>query len=180
MNQESKHSGSMPQPGRFVVRFRGATQQYLAAHEVLELLDQDAQAVQEIFRVHRAYPDGRLDLVGVAPVTFSDVDGILLLCETTLQARADYDALIAAAGRSPPPCRVEVRFAHTPHFDAPHVVALAFSAACGEGVAQWLAAVDFDSRSRVEASPSHRRRFESAVSQVILSTTLEPSGVGGA
>lgn len=179
MMRESELSGTTPQPGRFVVRLRGATQQYLAAHEALELLDQDAHAVLEIFRVHRAYPDGRLDLVGVTPAALREVDGMLLLCDNAGQARAEYDGLIAAALRSPPPCRIDMRFAHARDFDSSHVVAMTYSAACGEGVAQWLVAVGFDSGARMDASPSHRRRFESALSQVILSTTLEPSDSGG-
>ena len=164
-----------PHLGRFIVKTPGATHRFLAAHQVLEMIDAE-EPFEQILRVHRVFDDGRMDLVGVTPDSLRSRDGLMLLWNDVKSARRDYDAILECAGRQPPPCRIEFQLAHSKDYgDASHVVSLVFPEACGEGVGQWMNAVGFKSDARIDASPHHLVRFESAISQVILSTLLEPA-----
>ncbi|HWL92822.1 MAG TPA: hypothetical protein VNT79_04755 [Phycisphaerae bacterium] len=161
-------------PGRFIVRLAGARHENLTYDQLIELVDGNPGEISEILRVHRVHGDGTMDLVGVSPNALRARDGLLLLWHDIASARRDYDALIALANRAPPPVRIELQLAHTKDDAAPHVVALTFPLACGEGVGQWLIAAGFKTRAPIDASPSHLRQFEDAVSQIILSATLAP------
>lgn len=161
--------------GRFIVRSRGITHQFLAAHEALTLVEREDD-FDEILRVHRVYDDAKMDLIGVSIESLRDRDGLILLRASVKDARRDYDALATCAAQLPPPCRIETRMCYLKdHPQATHAAILVFPAACGEGVGQWLNAAGFKSDAEIDASPGHLRNVESAVTQVILSMTLEPS-----
>lgn len=146
----------------------------LAAHEVIERIESGIPSSCDLFRIHRVNPDGSMELVGVSFDSLRRPDAMIFIEPDVAAARRDYDALVAAASQSPPPCRIELTLAHVKEEQTAHAVVLAFPVACAEAVGQWLVAVDFNSAARVETSPARLADFQSASRQVILSTTLEP------
>lgn len=177
MSADARNSKTNVQLGRFIVKGSRDTYSNLPAHEVEALIERHPNDIAEIFRIHRVHENGQMDLVGVSPAALRERDVLLFLWDNVVAARRDYDALVGTADRVPPPCRIELRLVHAKNYAASHVVALVFPLACGEGVGQWLSSAEFRSNARMDASPMHRARFEAAVSQVILSATLEPSQV---
>ncbi len=178
MSANGPNPGARVQPGRFIVRLRSVTHSNLAAHEVEALIERSSDDISEILRIHRLHENGQMDLVGVLPSALRERDVLLFLWDNVGAARRDYDALLATASRVPPPCRIDLRLVHARDYAVSHVVALVFPLACGEGVGQWLSSAEFRSGARMDASPMHLARFEAAISQVILSATLEPSRAG--
>ena len=110
---------SLPASGPFVVELGDQTAVGIAAHEVAAILESERHAHARVFRIHRAYPDGRMELVGVARERFNLEDAFLFWRANERDARQDFDRLRRAAAATPPPCRTRVHLAHVPSAATP-------------------------------------------------------------
>lgn len=136
VNQPSKDPGSLV--GRFIVDFAGARHTGLSAQAVVDLLAESGAAEAVIFRIHRVVGPGRMELVGVSPRLFHTDDGFIFRRREVSAARADFEALCAAAIATPPPSRLRVQLVEVGSTALAHAVVLLFPAPCMEGVGYWL------------------------------------------
>jgi len=153
--------------GRFLVKFQDATQTGLTAEQVIEILEEKPTETLEIFRIHRIVPNGRMELVGVAPAAFDQRDCLLFSRHRVKAAREDFDTIIQLSKGSPPPCRIQIQFSHVKQFDPTHVVVLIFPAPCSEAVGQWLAATGFHPGDHADGSPAVLTSYENADPQIV-------------
>ncbi len=165
--------------GRFVFRSGDWSVQGLAAHEVSELLAANPGQSAEIFRIHRVCADGSMELVGVRRDAIDQRDCLLFTRTQAQEARKDYDDILAWCGQSPPPCRIELQLSQVSEPHSRHIVAMVFSAACGEAVAQWILRGVLQPGDQASGTSSALDGYESAFPQVILQQTLEPVGESG-
>jgi hypothetical protein len=139
------------------------------AEEIAVLLDSEAYRGGKVYRIHRATPDGHLELRGVAPVRFQVESGLFFYRARLDEAQADFAALLAGAERAAPPCRAVVHLAQRP--GAPEhsafVTALIFPGEYDDAVAQWLLAQDFRGGDRAEGGVSHVSNYYAENNQII-------------
>ncbi|MHC4679322.1 MAG: hypothetical protein ACYTEK_11545 [Planctomycetota bacterium] len=106
------------------------------AAEVAELLESEKYRQGKVYRIHRAYPDGKLELKGVQAETFKLEAGMFFYSSDPDAGRRDFKALVSLAVRAAPPCRAKVHLAK--YGDGEFVVALIYPAEYDAEVSSWL------------------------------------------
>jgi hypothetical protein len=140
--------------GLYVFDFGDQTAVGYTADEIAVLVESDKYKDGKIYRIHRAMPDGTMELQGVSRETFLKEDGLLFYRETDDAARGDFDDLIRQAEETPPPCRVKVHLAAISKGTYPHLVAVIFPAECTHDMAAWLERISYEGGDFVEGGPS--------------------------
>jgi len=106
------------------------------AEEIAELLESEKYKHGKVYKIHRAYPDGRLELKGVPAQTFQLEAGMLFYSSSLETARGDFKKLVALAVWTAPPCRAKVHLAK--YDDDKFAVALIYPAEYDDEVSSWL------------------------------------------
>jgi hypothetical protein len=106
------------------------------AEEVAELLESEKYKDGKVYKIHKAYPDGRLELQGVQSETFQLEAGMLFYSNELQTARRDFKELVNLAVKSSPPCRAKVHLAK--YADDKLVVALIYPAEYDDEFSSWL------------------------------------------
>jgi len=106
------------------------------AEEVAELLDSEKYRDGKVYKIHKAYPDGRLELRGVPNETFQLEAGMFFYSSEFQTARRDFKGLVNLAVKSSPPSRAKVHLAK--YGDDKLVVALIYPAEYNDEFSSWL------------------------------------------
>jgi hypothetical protein len=106
------------------------------AEEVAELLDSEKYKDGKVYKIHRAYPDGRLELKGVRAETFQLEAGMFFYSADLETTKGDFKRLTDLAVKVAPPCRAKVHLAK--YSDEKFVVALIYPAEFDDVVSSWL------------------------------------------
>jgi len=106
------------------------------AEEVAELLDSEKYKDGKVYKIHRAYPDGRLELKGVRGETFQLEAGMFFYSDDLETTKGDFKRLTDLAVKVAPPCRAKVHLAK--YSDEKFVVALIYPAEFDDMVSSWL------------------------------------------
>jgi len=106
------------------------------AEEVAELLESERYKDCKVYKIHRAYPDGRLELKGVRAERFQLEAGMFFYSNDPGVARRDFEQLFSLAVRSSPPCRAKLHLAK--YSDDKFVVALIYPAEYDDEISSWL------------------------------------------
>ena len=118
------------------------------AEEVAELLESEKYKDGKVYKIHKAYPDGRLELKGVPNGRFQLEAGMLFYSSELPTARRDFDGLLKLAVKSSPPCRAKVHLAKCS--DDKFVVALIYPAEYDDEFSSWLLDGEFKSSGAAE------------------------------
>jgi hypothetical protein len=81
------------------------------AEEVAELLDSERYNQGKVYKIHRACPDGTLELKGVPAERFQLESGMVFYASDADTSRADFKRLVDLAVRTAPPTRAKVHLA---------------------------------------------------------------------
>ncbi len=127
------------------------------AEEVAELLESERYREGKVYKIHRAYPDGRLEIRGVPAQTFQLESGMLFYSAKRQQAQDDFKRLIAAAVVAQPPCRAKVHLVR--YADDRFAVALIYPAEYEEEVSSWLLAHAYRTAGAAEAGTGAVERY---------------------
>jgi hypothetical protein len=127
------------------------------ADEVAELLDSEQYREGKVYRIHRAYPDGRLELRGVPAARFQLEAGMLFHAGAETTARDDFSRLADLAGRAAPPCRAKVHLAR--YAQDQYVVALIYPAEYDDSISSWLLEGDYRTRGPAEGGVGAVERY---------------------
>lgn len=106
------------------------------AEEVAELLESERYGQGKVYKIHRAYPDGRLELKGVPAQRFQLETGMFFHANDETTARDDFKRLISLAVKAMPPCRAKVHLAQ--YAKDRCVVALIYPAEYDDEISSWL------------------------------------------
>lgn len=130
------------------------------AEEVAELLESEKYQDGKVYKIHKAYPDGRLEIKGVPGQTFQLEAGMFFYSDGLKTARRDFKELVNLAVKSSPPCRAKVHLAK--YGDDKLVVALIYPAEYDSEFSSWLLEGDYrtsgDAEGGVEAVQSYYDR----------------------
>jgi hypothetical protein len=122
--------------GLYVFDFGDRAGVGFTAEEVAELLDSERYREGRVYKIHRAYPDGRLELRAVPAAKFQLEAGMLFYAQDEATARGDFKRLVDLAVRATPPGRAKVHLAK--YAEDKYAVALIYPAEHDEEVSSWL------------------------------------------
>ncbi len=118
------------------------------AEEVAELLDSERFKEGKAYKIHRAFPDGRLELRAVPAATFQLEAGMFFHASDEATARGDFKRLVDLAVRAAPPCRAMVQLAR--YTQDRFVVAIIYPAERDADISSWLLESDYRTAGAAE------------------------------
>jgi hypothetical protein len=133
--------------GLYVIDFGDHSGVGFTAEEVAELLDSEKFKEVKVYKIHNAYPDGRMELRGVRPQLFQVEIGMFFYAHDAETAQRDYKELLKLAVEQTPPSRAKLHLAK--YSDDKFVVALIFPAEYNDEYSTWL--LDHDYKTSEEA-----------------------------
>lgn len=122
--------------GLYIFDFGDHTAVGFTAEEVAELLESERYRDGKVYKIHRAYPDGRLELKGMPTETFQLESGMIFYSTLAETAQGDFKRLVAAAIEAAPPCRAKVHLAR--YSDEKYAVAMIYPSEYEDEVSHWL------------------------------------------
>jgi hypothetical protein len=127
------------------------------AEEVAELLDSEKYKDSKVYKIHRAYPDGRLELKGVRPETFQFEAGMFFYSADLETAKGDFKRLTDLAVKASPPCRARVHLSE--YATDKFVVALIYPAEYDDYVSSWLLDGDYRTTGAAQGGAGAVQRY---------------------
>jgi hypothetical protein len=127
------------------------------AEEVAELLDSERYRDGKVYRIQRAFPDGRMELRAVPTALFQVEAGMFFYSTDETTARGDFKQLAALAVRSTPPCRGKIQLAR--FAVDKFVVALIYAAERDAEVSSWLLGGEYRTAGPAEGGSGAVERY---------------------
>ena len=122
--------------GLYVIDFGGHCGVGFTAQETADVLESENYRDCKVYKIHRAYPDGRLELKGVRRETFELESGMFFYSNDFKEAQGDFEKLIGLAKKSEPPCRAKVQMSKSD--DSRFVTAIIYPAEYDDEMSLWL------------------------------------------
>lgn len=151
--------------GLYVFDFGDHTGVGFTAQEVAELLESEKYRNGKVYKIHNAYPDGRLELKGVPPETFQLEAGMFFYSTDTKTAERDFKELVKLAVRSTPPCRAKVHLAK--YGDDKFAVAIIYPAEYDDEVSSWLLDGRYKTSGAAEGGTEAVQRYYDQKPQIL-------------
>lgn len=134
--------------GLYVFDFGDHTGVGFTAREVAELLESEKYKDGKVYKIHKAYPDGKLELKGIPSEIFQLEAGMFFYSNNLETARSDFRQLVDLAVRTVPPCRAKVHLAK--YGDGKFVVAIIYPAEYDDEISSWLSAGEYKTSGTAE------------------------------
>jgi len=135
------------------------------AEEMAELLESEKYKHGKVYKIHKAYPDGKLELKGVSAQTFQLETGMFFYCRELETARRDFKQLVNLAVKTSPPCRAKVHLAK--YTDDKFVVALIYPAEYDDEVSSWLLDGEYKTSGAAEGGIGAVQRYYDYKPQIL-------------
>ncbi len=143
--------------GLYVFDFGDHTGVGFTAQEIAELLESEKYADGKVYKIHNAYPDGKLELKGVPGETFELEAGMFFYSNDLETGRCDFRKLVDLAVRIAPPCRAKVHLAA--YDDESCAVAIIYPAEYDDEVSSWLSAGRYETSGAAEGGVGAVQRY---------------------
>ena len=127
------------------------------AQEVAELLESEKYKDCKVYKIHKAYPDGKLELKGVRAEIFQLEAGMFFYSGDVETARRDSKEMVNLAVKAVPPCRAKVHLAK--YSDEKFVVAIIYPAEYDDEVSSWLLEGGYKSSGAAEGGVGAVQRY---------------------
>jgi len=135
------------------------------AEEVAELFESEKYKNRKAYNIHRAYPDGRLELKGVRPEIFQLEAGMFFYSNGLEIASADFKELGNLAVRTSPPCRAKLHLAR--YTNEKFVTAIIYPAEYDDQISDWLSDGDYKTSGAAEAGSEAVQRYYDYKPQIL-------------
>lgn len=122
--------------GLYVFDFGDHTAVGFTAEEVAELLESEKYKDCKVYKIHKAYPDGKIELKGIRPETFQLEAGMFFYENKLETTQDDFNKLIKLADKIPPPCRVKVHLSK--YSETKFTTAIIYPAEYDDEFSRWL------------------------------------------
>jgi len=159
--------------GLYVVDFGESSSVGFTAEEVAEILESEKFKDCKAYKIHRAYPDGRLELKGVRRDIFQLETGMLFYSADVDTARTDYKRLVKIGVETDVPCRAKINLAKIS--DDKYVTALIYPAEYDDEMSRWLLEHNYKTAGQVEGGVSAVTQYYQAKPEIIERHQLWPS-----
>lgn len=127
------------------------------AEEVAELLESEKYKDCKVYKIHKAYPDGKLELKGVPVDRFQLEAGMFFYSNDLATARRDFKQLVDLALRFSPPCRAKLHLAK--YSNDKFVVALIYPAEYDDEISSWLLEGEYKTSGAAEGGTGAVQRY---------------------
>ena len=151
--------------GLYIVDFGDHCGVGFTAEEVAELFESERYKNCKAYKIHRAYPDGRLELKGVRPEIFQLEVGMFFYSSELETARTDFKALVNLAVRTSPPCRAKVHLAR--YSDEKFVTAIIYPAEYDDQISAWLSDGEYKTSAAAEGGIEAVQRYYDYKPQIL-------------
>jgi hypothetical protein len=135
------------------------------AEEVTELLESEKYKDGKVYKIHRAYPDGKLELKGVTAETFQLEAGMFFYSSELETAERDFKQLVNLAVKTAPPCRATVHLAK--YSNDKFAVALIYPAEYDDQVSSWLLDGEYRTSGAAEGGIEAVQRYYDFKPQIL-------------
>lgn len=122
--------------GLYIVDFGNYSSVGFTALEAAELLESEKYKDCKVYKIHRAYPDGKLEIKGVPSEKFQLEAGMFFYSSSSETSRRDFKEMVKLAVKTSPPCRAKVHLAQ--YNDDKYAVALIYPAEYDDEFSSWL------------------------------------------
>ncbi|MHC4844106.1 MAG: hypothetical protein ACYTEE_09930 [Planctomycetota bacterium] len=143
--------------GLYVVDFGEHTGVGFTAQEVAELLESEKYRNCKIYKIHRAYPDGKIEIKGVPAQTFQLEAGMFFYSKDFETAQADFKSLVKLGIESVPPCRAKVHL--TKYSQEKYAVAIIYPAEYDDEISSWLLKGQYKTNGAAEGGTGTVQRY---------------------
>ncbi len=143
--------------GLYIFDFGDHTGVGFTAEEVAELLESEKYKQGKVYKIHRSYPDGKLELKGVPAQTFHLEAGMFFYSSALETARSDFKQLVSLAVGTMPPCRAKVHLGK--YSNDKFVVALIYPAEYDDEVSSWLLDSQYKTSGAAEGGVGAVQRY---------------------
>ncbi|MBW7990754.1 MAG: hypothetical protein FVQ84_12170 [Planctomycetes bacterium] len=134
--------------GLYIFDFGDHTGVGFTAEEVAELLESEKYKNSKVYKIHRAYPDGTLELKGVPAQTFQLEAGMFFYSNSHESSRGDFKKLVCLADKITPPCRAKLHLSK--YSNDKYVVAIIYPAEYDDELSSWLLDSQYKTSGAVE------------------------------
>jgi len=135
------------------------------AQEVAELLESEKYKNGKVYKIHKAYPDGKLELKGVRAEIFQLETGMFFYSSELETARRDFKGLVNSAVKTAPPCRAKVHLAK--YSDDKFVTALIYPAEYDDEISSWLLDGEYKTGGAAEGGIEPVQRYYDSQPQIL-------------
>ena len=133
--------------GLFVVDFGDSSSVGFTAKEVGQLLESEKFKDITVYKIHRALPDGRMELKGVLRETFQLEAGMFFYANDADGAKGDFERLIHLSETAGAPATAKIHLAK--YSDSSFVTALIYPAEYEDEFSRWLIDCDYKTDGQV-------------------------------
>ncbi len=127
------------------------------AEEVAELLESEKYKDSKVYKIHKACPDGKLELKGVRAEIFQLEAGMFFYAADIETAGRDFKELVNLAVKASPPCRAKVHLAK--YRDDKFVAAIIYPAEYDDDVSTWLLDCQYKTSGAAEGGTEAVQRY---------------------
>ena len=165
-----KLQDSQKYTGLYIVDFGENTGVGFTAEEVAELIESEEYKHCKVYKIHRAYPDGKLELKGVPAQTFQLEAGMFFYSQDLESSRGDFKKLTDLAVKASPPCRAKAHLSK--YNDDKFVVALIYPAEYDDEFSSWLLDGQYKTNGAVEGGIEAVQRYYDTKPEILDSHQL--------
>ena len=151
--------------GLYVVDFGDHSGVGFTGEEVAELLESEKFQDVKVYKIHNAYPDGRMELKGVTAQTFQLEKGMFFYATNRQTAQADYKRLVNLAIGQSPPGRAKVHLAE--YNEEKFVTAIIYPAECDDEFSTWLLQSEYKTAGAAEGGIEAVERYYSQEPEIL-------------
>jgi hypothetical protein len=135
------------------------------AQEIAELFESEKYKDCKAYKIHKAYPDGRLELKGVRRDVFQLEAGMFFYSANTETARDDYKRLVKLGVETELPCKAKVHLAK--FSDDKFAVALVYPAEYDDEISDWLLEHEYKTAGAAEGGTTAVMRYYDARPEIL-------------
>ena len=143
--------------GLYVIDFGDHSAVGFTAEEVAALLDSEANRGAKVYKIHKAYPDGRVELKGVRQETFQVEAGMFFYVRDEQAGQDDFNRLCAMAETTLAPARAKVQLGDDG--SGGFVTALIYPAEMDDEFSLWLLDIGYRTEGAVEGGTNAVQRY---------------------
>lgn len=127
------------------------------AQEVAELLESEKYKDCKVYKIHKAYPNGELELKGVSGEIFQLESGMFFYSADSETAQGDFKKLVDLAVENAPPCRAKVHLAK--YRDDKFAAAIIYPAEYDDEMSSWLLKGEYKTSGAAEGGVTAVQRY---------------------
>ncbi len=143
--------------GLYVVDFGDHSGTGFTAQEVAELLESEKFKHIKVYKIHNAYPDGRMELKGIPAQIFQLEMGMFFYSSDSESAQVNFKQLIDLAVKLAPPARAKVHLAK--YAEEEFVTALIYPAEYDDEFSRWLIEGNYKTAGAAEGGIEAVQRY---------------------